>query len=261
MKAKVSSPIVLMYHGIRASDADLPPGREPGSALYDVGVDMFRRQMDWLCKQGVFVSSLVGRTDMEGNRQLVLTFDDGEMNNFTVAWPVLKACHFPAYFFVTASRIGQPGYMNWDQLRELQDNGMSIGSHGMRHQILTGLSPQETVRELQESKRMLEENMHITIDCFSIPRGFVNRFIVEKAREAGYRYIFTSRPTAEFEGCVGRVPVKASWSMERFRQAVDGETPWPEIALTMFKDTLISILGAERYDRWRTRAVNQETDS
>jgi len=261
MQIQTSHPIVLIYHGIRSGDADIPPAREPGAAIYDVAQDVFRQQMAWIRDQGVFVSTVAGQTNMEGNRPLILTFDDGEANNFTGAWPVLKELHFPAYFFVTGSRIGQPGYMTWDQLRELQDQGMIVGSHGMHHLILTELEKEDIIKELLDSKRVLEGNLNSHVDSLSIPRGFVNRYIIDQAREAGYRYVFTSQPVAECEMCIGRVAVKAAWSFHRFQQAVYGQIPWQEKAISVFKNLTIKVLGTARYDRWRTRAVGQGSDS
>ncbi len=255
-------PKVLMYHGIVSEAGDIPPEREPGAELYDVGHDVFREQMVWIRDQGVFVSTLTKQTDMGGRHPLVLTFDDGMMNNFTRAWPVLREFHFPAYFFITVARIGQPGYMAWENLRELQDHGMIIGSHGMTHQLLVERSREDVGEELHKSRQILQENLGASVECFSIPRGFADRYVIDQAREAGYRHIFTSQPRCfGGDGCIGRVAVKSSWSRARFRSAVAGRTPLAEKVAGWGKDAVISLLGPGRYDRWRARWMSKGSDA
>lgn len=161
-----------------------------------------------------------------GARQVIITFDDGEMNNYEQALPVLRKCGFPAYFFIIAKRIGEAGYMGWDELRALHQAGMIIGSHGFSHEILTNLLDTQIDEELRASKRYLERNLQIAVDAFSMPRGFCNNKVIRMAYAAGYKYVFISdRPRALELECLSRVAVKANWPIKRFEQAITGETP------------------------------------
>ena len=115
--------------------------------------------------------------------------------------------------------------MSWEQLRELNSNGMTIGSHTMNHQILTKMKEPDIEFELKESKRILEQKLLSPIDFLSIPRGFWNRRIADIARGAGYKGVFTSD-----EGhndlnkdiyIFKRIVVRRDYSLNRFKEIVN----------------------------------------
>ena len=86
-------------------------------------------------KKAVFCSILddVPRVCRDWRRPIEITFDDGNASDVEVALPALRERGLAATFFVCAGRIGEPGYLDADQLRELADAGMSVGSHGWDH--------------------------------------------------------------------------------------------------------------------------------
>ncbi len=220
---------VLMYHSIISSVEDIPPQREIGANIYDVTTENFRSHMEWLKKEGyhpVLLNDLnfVG----ENPQNIVLTFDDGEMNNFTNAFPILENLSFPAYFFIIVKRVGKPGYMGWKQIEELHQQGMVIGSHGLNHEILTDLKDTQIEEELMASKRTLENNLGFSIEALSIPRGFCNKKIIDMAHTIGYKYIFISYNTYLHKNCFKRIAVKSQWDIRRFDMAIKGHIPIPE---------------------------------
>jgi len=223
-----------MYHGIISSNTDIPPGREAGAELYDVSIDHFRAQMQCLKASG---------------REAALTFDDGEMNNYTLAFPVMKELGLKAYFFIIVKRIGNSGYMDWKQLKSLVDEGMTVGSHGLTHEILTNLKDTQVIEELRASKNCLESNLGIPVTSLSIPRGFCNDKIIQMAYDLGYTQVFISdRPKCSKAVCIPRVAVKAGWSLKRFKQALEGHVPAREIVGNVFKNTAKIVLRESGYN-------------
>jgi len=226
--------ITLMYHGITSKDSISPPDRETGAGLYDVSVENFRAQMQYLQNYG---------------KKTILTFDDGEMNNYELAFPIIKEFGFNAYFFIIVKRIGKKGYMNWTELKSLILAGMTIGSHGLSHEILTNLKDSQLIEELKASKNCLEKNLGIPINTFSVPRGFCNDKIIKMAHEAGYTQIFISE---KIEGsksiCTPRVAVKSNWPLKRFQQALEKHVPIGEIISDAFKNTSKFILRESGYN-------------
>lgn len=230
--------IVLMYHGIVAVSSDVPQEREAGADLYDVSGIRFAEQMDWLKQSGAGA---------------VLTFDDGEMNNFTRALPVLTQQGLSAYFFIIAKRVGKPGYMGWPEIRNLRENGMIVGSHGLSHEILTTLSPTQMEEELSASKKSLEANLGATVTALSIPRGFCNNDIIRCAQRLGYREIFISdRPAGLTVECLERVAVKSNWDLRRFAMAVHGKKPFSERCFDATKNLAKTVLPGRAYDAVRS---------
>ena len=242
-------PLVLMYHGIVSEWTALPKEREAGADLYDVATVNFQKQMEWLEAEQYKIDILNETAPAPGACQVILTFDDGEMNNYDQALPVLKKCGFPAHFFIIAKRIGEPGYMGWDELRALHEAGMVIGSHGFSHEILTNLLDSQVEEELRASKRYLERNLNINVDAFSMPRGFCNNKVIRMAYDCGYKYVFISdRPRALNLECLSRVAVKASWPIKRFKQAVTGDTPAHERLIGKSKSAIKRFFGEGVYD-------------
>ena len=241
--------LVFLYHGVIRDGSDVPPGREEGAELYDLNMARFEEHMESLAKQGVSVGTINGQQDLPP--KVVITFDDGEENNFKNAFPILRRFNFPAYFFVTVSRIGKKGYMNWEHLKELRDVGMVVGSHGLNHLILTELKQKQLEEELAGSKDLLERHLKVNIKDFSVPRGFCSAKILEKAHEAGYTRIFVSEGKDVSAKGITRIAIKADWSLRRFEQALNGRTPIEEVGLNVVKSATKKVLGNTGYDNLR----------
>lgn len=223
-----------MYHGITSKETKSPPDREVGAELYDVNIENFRAQMQWL---------------KSADKEAILTFDDGEMNNYEIAYPIIKELGFRAYFFIIVKRIGHDGYMGWKELKSLAETGMTIGSHGLTHEVLTNLKDSQIIEELRASKNCLEKNLGIPVNTFSVPRGFCNDKIIQMAYESGYSQIFISeRSECSRSDCTTRIAVKANWSLKRFKQSLEGHVPVGEIIGDAFKNTAKIVLRESGYN-------------
>lgn len=238
---------ILAYHSIGDSTGEV------GARLYCVPVAEFRKQMKFLrdcfAPSGLAITcqpwSL--RRDRRPTKQPIVTFDDGDITNYTKARPILKELGVKASFFIIGEWVGASGYMNWRQIKELKDNGMTIGAHGMTHRILTELNDGELDYELRESKRVLEENLSCSVDTLSIPRGFYSQKVTNKAKEIGYKTIFTSDD---------RIVVRSDWDMKRFIRAVNGRHTVSEKLSGLLKRSSKRLLGARGYDILRTKILN-----
>lgn len=214
---------ILMYHSIEAKG-----NGEVGSGLYSVSRENFKKQMQYIKEL----------KDLD----ISVTFDDGDITNYKYAYPILKNLDLNACFFIIVSKVGTRGYMNWEEIKELRDNGMIIGSHGITHKILEGLNNKELDYEIKASKRFIEDNLGHSIDYFSVPRGFCNKEVVKKAKEAGYKVVFTSK---------NRIAVKNNWSLKDFGRILNNGFSFKEKAKELIKDSSKRILGAKYYDKVR----------
>lgn len=225
--------VVLAYHSI----GKVPHG-EVGAELYCVPVAKFKQQMEYVAEV----------TRLQGHK-VTITFDDGDITSYIHAFPLLKKFGLKAYFFILVSKIGMYGYMDWNRIKELNEAGMFIGSHGMTHRILVGLKDKDLDYELGVSKELLEHNLGGVVDSLSIPRGFCNRKIIEKAGDAGYRTIFTSDD---------RISVKSDWNIARFRKVLNDGYPLKDRAFGAIKTVSQKILGIRNYDMVRTIILSRE---
>ncbi|TMJ96082.1 MAG: polysaccharide deacetylase family protein [Actinobacteria bacterium] len=163
-------------------------------------------------------------------RSVLLTFDDGYHDHLEYALPVLQAHGYPATVFVPTAYLDEPrplpherrlvarGIVNrtldWGELAELVAEGVSIGSHGVSHRVLTALEPDEAVREIVESKARLEERLGAPVQAFAYPKGAAGQFDgahVSAVRAAGYDLAFTSVSGANGDSADPMELVLAGW--------------------------------------------------
>ncbi len=235
---------ILMYHGITSHNSPALQNREEGAELYDVTWENFRAQMALAAKH---------------KDNLLITFDDGEMNNYTNAFPILKEFGLTGLFFVIVDRVGTQGYLTWDQIRMMAAEGMRFGSHGLTHKILTQLNNEELVRELSLSKKILENNLGIIIEDISIPRGFCNDSVINEAHAQGFKNVYISHkpPSLKANG-IPRMAVKGNWDIVRFKKALAGRIPMGDLIKGAVLTTAKTILGDTGYNDLRKKLVKKK---
>ena len=91
-----------------------------------------------------------------------------------------------AVVYVITNQIGQKNYLKLNELKEMQQYGIEIGSHTADHLGLTALDPQTQRRQLKESKIFLEWSGLNTIYSLSYPNGAFNSNLVEILQEENY---------------------------------------------------------------------------
>ena len=125
-------------------------------------------------------------------RPVLITFDDGYVDNYTNAFPILKKYHLKAAVFVVTGFLSKrKGYLTWDQVREMEKSGVTIESHTVTHAALPELSDDRIREELVESKRQAESELGHPVEFIAYPTGAHDLHIAELAKEAGYKAGFT----------------------------------------------------------------------
>jgi peptidoglycan/xylan/chitin deacetylase (PgdA/CDA1 family) len=194
---------ILTYHSINE-----PPHNAAMPNMF-VGQRDFLIQMAWLHRlgfRGVSLGEAMPLLYGTGNdRVAVLTFDDGYMDTYENALPVLKRFGFTATCFVVSSRIATrnnggkeqaaetPLAMSSKQIGEWIMAGMEIGSHTATHAVLTDCSLEECEYEIRASKKTLEQMFGVAIDAFCYPCGAYDAEVVSCVQRAGYRCATTTR--------------------------------------------------------------------
>ncbi len=212
---------ILVYHAIQ-TDGDFP-----SSARTNVPPDLFERQLDHLRKRYAIVplDEAVDGKRGPGKNPLALTFDDGYRDTYAAAYRILCERGCPFTLFLTVSRIGKdwpfprgpyPG-LNWKQVNEMAANPLiGIGSHGLRHTVLTRLPPEEAKAEIGVSRMILEEKIPLPCRFFSYPHGSFNAQVKEYVRRAGYRAAFSVISPNEDDFSLRRVLISRKDTMLRF---------------------------------------------
>lgn len=174
---------IIMYHNVGVGDK------------YEniwITPDNFDDQLSFLKKHKYNVVSMDKLVDMIKSggsiprNTVALTFDDGEVNNYEAALPILSRHGLTATFFVPSAKIGKKGRLNWEQLRQMVKSGMDIGSHTHNESYLPDLSEEEQKNEIFQSKEVLEKMLKVKINHFSYPVGGFNEKMKNWVKEAGY---------------------------------------------------------------------------
>lgn len=193
--------IMLGYHRfvekVRRPDTEITPAD-------------FEAQMNTLKDKGIAVISLADFAAWRRGEKSIppasalISIDDGYKQAYDVAWPVLKRLGYPFALFIYTDYVkGGPksggGSITWDQLAELRDAGVEIGSHTVSHPDLRAKGNKASAanyeawlwNELNGSKALIEQKLGIKVTALALPYGRSNEQVRELAAKAGYEMIFT----------------------------------------------------------------------
>ena len=186
---------VIMYHKV---DGDSSHSR------LSVSPESFERQMRFLKRRKYNVVKLEDFAKMIRENQfpaktIAITFDDGYENNYTNAYPVLKALGLNATIFIIPAMVGTEGYMTWPQILEMSESRViTIGSHSMTHPWLPDQPEQKMDSEIRDSKRAIESHLNKEVSVFSYPLGGFNKNVREKVIKAGYKIAVATNPGKKY---------------------------------------------------------------
>lgn len=182
---------ILMYHYVRSG---MNPRKDRTGYRLSVRPEELDAHIATLKQLGYKAISMADLAAGKGDdRSVVLTFDDGYADFYSNAYPILKKHGWSATLYVITNKIGGP-YLSWDQIRELQQNGIEIGSHTVEHYELNKMAIPDQRREITESKRVLEEQLGVPVTSICYPVGRYNDDTVRLVKEAGYLNAATTEP-------------------------------------------------------------------
>lgn len=227
---------ILMYHRIADEGPD-------ALERYRVDPARFEEQIAHLAAAGYRSATLEEwRAAREAKRPLpgqriLLTFDDGCIDFYTTAWPILQRHKFGAIVFLPSdevggscrwdARYGPPApLMSWEQIRELRDDGVEFGSHTATHAMLTGLTLEEMAREALRSRASLEEQIGEPVMSVAYPFGAYDRVVETVFGACGYVFGLTCDPRVCEVGdrllALPRLEVSGDLSLEEFVDLLAG---------------------------------------
>jgi peptidoglycan/xylan/chitin deacetylase (PgdA/CDA1 family) len=183
---------VLTYHRF-AQDCDSP---------LCMPATTFERQMKYLKDNGYHAITAEQLLAFLEYRQRVpeksvfITMDDGYRSVYELAYPILRKYGFTATLFIYTSFVGASRMaVTWEQLKEMQRSGFTIGSHSVYHSDLSRPKEGETEREylariteeLYGSKKIIDQHLGQNTYFFAYPFGYYDQRSIQTAREAGYK--------------------------------------------------------------------------
>ena len=216
---------ILCYHHITAGK----PTNE-----YTVSVDAFKAQLKALADSGYHtvlpdqLYNYLAFGDPLPSKPVMLTYDDTDEEQFTVAKPEMDKYGFKGVYFIMTISIGRPHYMSKDQIRQLSDEGHAVESHTWRHDrvdkyLTTPHIDRDTKKmvandwdlQLVDTRKKLEDIIGKEIHYFAYPFGIWSKAGIPELRSRGFKLAFqlsTKRDPEEPLYTVRRVIVAPTWT-------------------------------------------------
>ncbi|WP_291635567.1 polysaccharide deacetylase family protein [Clostridium sp.] len=209
---------ILMYHSI---------SYEKGNTLR-VSKENFRNQMKYIKNNNytaLTLDELYSYMQKGGKlptKPIVITFDDGYIDNYTNAYPILKEFKIKATMFVITNTIDkEENYLTSNQLRLMDLDNIRIESHTVAHEHLDKIPYEDNVKTMKASKIKLEKILNRKINYISYPYGGYTESTIKAAKQTGYILAFST----EFGWIgkndniysLGRIFVNSNYNLEQFK--------------------------------------------
>jgi poly-beta-1,6-N-acetyl-D-glucosamine N-deacetylase len=183
-----NSAVVFMYHKFGIS-------KYPSTS---VRIDQFDAHLKEFSKSKYSVESVEFIIDTiinDGNlpeNTIGISIDDADKSFYEVGWPKFKEMGFPVTLFVNTSTIHEnnKNYLNWDQIRELVNEGVSIGAHSHSHYHMADLSINKVRDEIEISNNIFLKELGSIPSLFAFPYGEASEEIINLLKEYKFKVAF-----------------------------------------------------------------------
>jgi peptidoglycan/xylan/chitin deacetylase (PgdA/CDA1 family) len=125
-------------------------------------------------------------------KPIIISVDDGYVDDITRILPALERFHMVATFFVITGRTTEQGFLTADQIRQLDQAGMDVGDHTAHHVDLRLLSASQLQLETAGSRQALVAILGHPVYYFAYPFGAYNDAVVRAVRSAGFTMAYST---------------------------------------------------------------------
>lgn len=197
---------ILAYHSISIYKKALPASIDLHPLIFEKHLKLIRI----LGFRAVFLDEMpkgqgnkpadIGKNPGSTGKNIAITFDDGYMDNFTNAWPLLKKYHCPATIFLSTAHIGggfpvENGLnpvMGIKEIKELSKDPMiEIASHGHEHLNLAQQEDGKIRQQLKNSKDILEDITGKKVRYLAYPFGQFDHRVKNIAQDLGFEAAYS----------------------------------------------------------------------
>ena len=161
-----SGVLSLMYHRFNEN-------KYPST---NIKMDIFIKQMDLIKDLGYefynpkdFVNEF---KQPKNKKKILITIDDGFKSFYDEAWPYLKKNNIPFILFVSTEPVGKYGYMNWNEIIEIENSQIGfIGHHSHSHEYLIDMSEKNFKNDIETATQIFKNKLGYVPEIFSYPFG------------------------------------------------------------------------------------------
>lgn len=208
--ALLAPPFVSSFGAARAQEADPAVAShavvfiyhrfgENGLPSTSIRLDQFDDQLRELRDGGYNVLPLADIVkalqagETLADKTVGISIDDAYLSVYANAWPRLKAAGFPFTVFVSTEPVDRqaPGFMTWDQLREMAQSRLAtIGGHSVTHLHMPLADPARNAEELARSAARIAAEIGAPPTLFAYPYGEMSLAVKQQVKTAGYAAAF-----------------------------------------------------------------------
>jgi peptidoglycan/xylan/chitin deacetylase (PgdA/CDA1 family) len=221
-RANLAGGRILCYHSVGT----------PDWGVNDVSPARFRRQLELAMFAGFqFVPAERIASGQGRPNELAITFDDAVLSVHRNAAFMLAHQEIPWTLFVVSDwargrhAFGSGVLMDWGEVRELAEAGVTIGSHSMTHPNFGLIDAEQARLELEGSRDAIADRLGWAPDAFAIPFGQSGDWsgeLTEIAQSAGYRFVYAQATATRSPGTIGRTFITRFDSDRLFVAALRG---------------------------------------
>jgi len=184
----------LMYHHIE----DLTLAKKLRRSGLAVSPANFESQMNYLVTHGYQTPDATTLVNFFQSgaaipaKSVLISFDDGYDDFYTTAFPILKKYNLKSILFMPTGLVGNPGYLTWDQIQEMQSSGLVLfANHSWSHKPMNA-KDSEVEMEITTADRELSERGLNNPKIFAYPYGSVGQYAQKLLGRLGYSVAFTT---------------------------------------------------------------------
>ena len=183
-----NSAVVFMYHKFGISKY---PSTSVTIEQFDKHLKEFSKSKYSVESVEFIIDTIINDGDLLENT-IGISIDDADKSFYEVGWPRFKEMGFPVTLFVNTSTIHEnnKNYLNWDQIRELVNEGVSIGAHSHSHYHMSDLSIEEVRDEIEISNNIFLKELGSIPPLFAFPYGEANEEIINLLKEYKFKVAF-----------------------------------------------------------------------
>ncbi|MCX2451965.1 polysaccharide deacetylase family protein [Pedobacter sp. PLR] len=216
---------ILCYHQVR----DWKAKDSKAAKDYIIPIATFKDHMKMLADSGYHTILPDQLYDYLNNgtalpaKPIMLTFDDTDLDQFTIAAPEMKKYGFKGVFFVMTVSLGRPNYMSRDQVKQLSDMGHVIGSHTWDHHNVKKYQGQDWVTQIEKPTKTLEEITGKKIQHFAYPFGLWNPEAIPELKKRGMKSAFilaTKRDENDPLYTIRRIIASGYWTSKTLSNSI-----------------------------------------
>ena len=148
----------------------------------NISMDIFKEHVDLILDANLTFyhpKDFINEFDIpKKEKKILLTVDDAFQSFYDNAWPYLKKNKIPFVLFVSTKPVGNNGYMNWEQIKEIERSEFGvIGHHSHSHDYLIDKSEEVFLSDIKSSNRIFKERLGYVPTLFSYPFGEYSGFM------------------------------------------------------------------------------------